>query len=174
MILSLLPLSPLLLLGISDSIIYRRILGQVHCCCCACPLLLIAHRRVTVQGNGTTGGLISVLREMVSKEGGGVLSLLNYGLLTAVQVVPGFLSFLAMRLASRLLFGTSLQRKHQISRRKEIVDSHLSTIGKKSTATAAATSSLGGGGGGLTLENPASVAVNGKGISRNRSAHFGI
>ncbi len=96
---------------------------------------------------------------MVSREGGGALSLLNYGLLTAVQVVPGFLSFLALRLASRLLFGTSLQRKHQISRRKEIVDSHLSTIYKKHSTVG-------------TLEYPA--VVSGNGIGRNRSAHFGV
>ena len=38
-----------------------------------------------------------MLREIVSREGGGTLSLLNYGLLTLVQVVPGFLSFVGVR-----------------------------------------------------------------------------
>lgn len=94
-----LPLSPILLLGVSDAIMYRRMLGQVR----FSPIAFIRsrfHKHLGVVSQGTsdsTGGLISVLREMVSKEGGGSLSVLNYGLLTLVQIVPGFLSFVGMR-----------------------------------------------------------------------------
>lgn len=42
-----------------------------------------------------TGGVVSVIKEITAE--GSVLNLFNYGLLTAVHVVPGFISFVAMR-----------------------------------------------------------------------------
>ena len=43
----------------------------------------------------STGGIVSIIKQVVSE--GSVLNLLNYGLLTALNVLPGFLSFVSMR-----------------------------------------------------------------------------
>jgi len=57
----------------------------------------------TPQGSSdSTGGVLSTLKHMVTEPlhsdgSGSVMTLFNYGLLTAVHVVPGFVSFVAMR-----------------------------------------------------------------------------
>jgi hypothetical protein len=92
-LLALVPLSPIMMCGIADAIVYRRMDGQ-----------------------GTmdsTGGIVSVVKQITSEvvttfqntgsgvvstvTDGSVLNLFNYGLLTAVHAVPGFISFVAMR-----------------------------------------------------------------------------
>jgi hypothetical protein len=49
----------------------------------------------------------------------------NYGLLTAVHILPGFITFLGMRGLGWLLFGRSIHRQHLITRREEIVNAFL-------------------------------------------------
>mmetsp|Transcript_27746 Transcript_27746/g.61435 ORF Transcript_27746/g.61435 Transcript_27746/m.61435 type:complete len:156 (+) Transcript_27746:969-1436(+) len=110
-LLRLIPFSPVVLLGIGEAIILRRMDGQ---------------------GVGdNTGGIFSVARRMAT-EGG--LGFLNYGLLTVVHALPGFLTFIAARALSWLALGSSLQRRHQLERRKEIVRAHISLIDKRTNS----------------------------------------
>jgi len=115
-VLSLIPLSPVVLMGLPNLITYRCVDGQ--------------------GSMDSTGGVLSVIKHITSEPvnadgSGSVMSLFNYGLLTAAHVLPGFVTFVAMRSLSWLVLGSSLNRKHQISRRKEIVDAHISLIDKK-------------------------------------------
>lgn len=69
------PVSPIYLFGVTDGIVYRRMLGQGFF--------------------DSTGGVLSVA--LANQESGGeTLSLLNFGLLTAVHIIPGFLWFLGI------------------------------------------------------------------------------
>lgn len=83
-------------------------------------------------GQGTfdsTGGLLSVARDVAAHDrNGSALSLLNYGLLTAAQIVPGFCIFLTMRAGSWMLFGPTIHRQHQLQRRKDIVEACVTRI----------------------------------------------
>ncbi len=50
----------------------------------------------------STGGVLSVIKHITSEPvnadgSGSVMSLFNYGLLTAAHVLPGFVTFVAMR-----------------------------------------------------------------------------
>ncbi len=62
-------------------------------------------------------------REITDKEHGSALTLFNNGLLTAVHAIPGFLAFLGVRCISSLIFGSSIHRKDQIARRREVGNS---------------------------------------------------
>lgn len=89
--------------GVPDSIIYRRIIGQ--------------------EIFASTEHVISVARQLANQDNSNAaLSILNYGLLTAVQIIPGFVSFLGMRGVGWMLFGATIHRKHQLHRRKEVRD----------------------------------------------------
>jgi hypothetical protein len=68
----------------------------------------------------TTGGLLSVAREITDKEHGSALTLFNNGLLTAVHAIPGFMAFLGIRCITGFIFGSSIHRKDQIARRREV------------------------------------------------------
>jgi hypothetical protein len=66
------------------------------------------------------GGSYSVLYDAIADEGS--LGLLSFGLLTACQVVPGFLCFATTRTLLWLLCGPTRQRQRQHKRRKEVRD----------------------------------------------------
>jgi hypothetical protein len=97
---AILPISAFAMWGVADSIVYRRMLGQ--------------------GSFDTTGGVLSVAREITHNDRGNALTLFNYGLLTAVHAVPSFFVFVGMRCVTGMLFGSSIRRKDQIVRRKEV------------------------------------------------------
>jgi hypothetical protein len=70
----------------------------------------------------STGGVLSVAREISASEPSknSAVTLLNYGLLTAVHALPGFLCFVGIRWCASFAFGSSVHRKHQIHRRNEV------------------------------------------------------
>lgn len=110
-----LPVSPFLLLGITDTIAYRQMIGQ--------------------GSFDSTGGVLSVAREITAHDSSGsAMGILNYGLLTACHLLPGFLSFVGVRSIVWMLFGSSSHRKHQLYRRKEIVEAHFLRLKKRSNS----------------------------------------
>lgn len=101
MIYNLIPISSLYFCGIPDSIIYRRIIGQ--------------------SVFTSTEQALNVARQLASQDNSqSAVSLLNYGVLTASHVIPGFVSFLGMRSIGWFLFGPTIHRKHQLERRSEV------------------------------------------------------
>ena len=66
----------MLLLGINDTLIYRKMLDH----------------RLNLSEN-----FFTVARELTNNNEGERNSLFNYGLLTAFHVLPGFVSFVGMR-----------------------------------------------------------------------------
>lgn len=109
MIYNLMPISSLYFCGIPDSIIYRRIIGQ--------------------SVFTSTEQALNVARQLASQDNSqSAVSLLNYGVLTASHVIPGFVSFLGMRSIGWFLFGPTIHRKHQLERRSEIVNAYLLKI----------------------------------------------
>ncbi|CAE7704467.1 unnamed protein product, partial [Symbiodinium microadriaticum] len=71
--LALLPIAPLYSFGVPETVTYRRMSGQGE--------------------DDRLGGSFSVIYNALVEEG--ALGLMGYGLLTAVQVVPGFFTFIA-------------------------------------------------------------------------------
>ena len=104
---TLIPLSPLCFIGISETIIYRSMAW------------------VGRNQDDRTGGLLSVAQTIVKNDG--VTGLLQYGLLTTVQIVPGFVAFIATRSMLWLFLGSSRQRKKQLLRRYQILDEFWSS-----------------------------------------------
>ena len=41
------------------------------------------------------------------------VGMIRYGLLTGVQVVPGFLAFLTTRMLCKVVFGSTIRRRRQ-------------------------------------------------------------
>jgi hypothetical protein len=89
---NLIPLSPFLLLGITDIIAYRKMIDHVRFCFFLCffPFSEFFFQR-TISEN-----VFAVAKE-ISKENNNAIDLFNYGVLTLLHVVPGFLSFVGMR-----------------------------------------------------------------------------
>lgn len=95
------PISSVYFLGIPDSIIYRRIIGQSMF--------------------ASTEHVLNVARQLAAQDNSqSALSLLNYGVLTASHIIPGFFSFLGVRWMGWLLFGPTIRRRHQLQRRSEV------------------------------------------------------
>jgi len=99
---SLLPISSICLFGISETIIYRSMTW------------------VGRSQDDRSGGLLSVAQTIVKNDG--ITGLLQYGLLTTIQIAPGFVTFIATRSLLWLFLGSSLQRKGQYSRRIQILE----------------------------------------------------
>lgn len=112
------PVSHIVFFCLSDSIVYRRILGQGG--------LLSVATEITGALEGAGGGGSGGGSDISSA--GSALSLLNYALLTAVQIIPGFLAFCGMRSITSILFGSSTQRKVQIERRRQINEAFWKSI----------------------------------------------
>lgn len=51
----------------------------------------------------------------------GTLGLVGYGILSAAQIIPGFISFAASKWLIWLLFGNSRQREKQYRKRKAVI-----------------------------------------------------
>ena len=94
-------LPPVYLCGLSETIIYRCINGY--------------GRSMSDQ----SGGVLSVAQHMLEAEGS--KSLLQYGYITALQIVPGFLAFVAARSVVWLAFGSTKHRMLILKRRKKTV-----------------------------------------------------
>lgn len=110
---SLLPISPILLLGVNDTIIYRKMLD--HRVNISESVFTVARELTQSTSSSGSGNGSEANNNSLQNS-----SLFNYGLLTAVHVLPGFASFVGMRLLAWLLFGSSNHRKHQIYRRKDV------------------------------------------------------
>ena len=54
----------------------------------------------------------------------GVKYLLTYGAITAIQAIPGFVSYMASNSLLWLFFGYTQQRNRQISRRGKILNAY--------------------------------------------------
>jgi hypothetical protein len=89
---NLIPLSPFLLLGITDIIAYRKMIDHVRFLLFSVfpPFVSFFFQR-TISEN-----VFAVAKE-ISKENNNAIDLFNYGVLTLLHVVPGFLSFVGMR-----------------------------------------------------------------------------
>jgi len=94
-----LPISSMLLLGITEMVTYRRMSSSTD----------MRHSA-------------SIVHDIVVNEGG-YLALLKYGALTAYQILPGFFSFTVARSALWFIFGTSDERMKQYSRRDTLLRS---------------------------------------------------
>lgn len=104
-----LPISSFYFFGIPDSIIYRRIIGQ--------------------SVFSSTEHVLNVARQLAAQDNSqSALSLLNYGVLTASHIIPGFVSFLGMRGVCWFLFGSTIHRRHQVQRRSEVITSNFANI----------------------------------------------
>lgn len=108
---SLLPISSIFLFGISETIIYRSMTW------------------VGRSQDDRSGGLLSVAQTIVKNDG--IAGLLQYGLLTTIQIAPGFAAFIATRSLLWLFLGSSLQRKGQYSRRIQILEEFWSSREKR-------------------------------------------
>ena len=104
---TLIPLSSLCFFGISETIIYRSMAW------------------VGRNQDDRSGGLLSVAQTVVKNDG--VKGLLQYGLITTIQIVPGFAAFIATRSILWLFLGSSRQRKKQLLRRYQILDEFWSS-----------------------------------------------
>ena len=104
---SLVPFSSLLLFGISETIIYRSMAW------------------VGRSQDDRSGGLLSVAQNIVKNDG--ITGLLQYGLLTTIQIVPGFAAFIATRTMLWLFLGSSRRRKKQLLRRHQILEEFWSS-----------------------------------------------
>lgn len=108
---SLIPLSSLCFLGISETIIYRSMAW------------------VGRSQNDKSGGLLSVGQSIVKNDG--FAGLLQYGILTAIQIVPGFATFIATKSLLWLFLGSSRKRKKQLFRRYQILEMYWMTQARK-------------------------------------------
>ena len=104
---ALVPISPFMMLGLAEIVLYRRILGHTGS---GEPLALSG-------GSGRGGASVgtpsaSIIHDIITKEGG-YSSLLRYGYLTCLQLIPGFLSFVGFRGTLWFIFGSTKQRQRQ-------------------------------------------------------------
>jgi hypothetical protein len=92
---NLIPLSPFLLLGITDIIAYRKMIDHVRFCFFLCffPFLSM----ICCLFQRTISENVFAVAKEISKENNNAIDLFNYGVLTLLHVVPGFLSFVGMR-----------------------------------------------------------------------------
>ena len=107
---TLIPLSPMLFCGITEMLVYRRMLG---------------HGIATVGRSHSA----SILHDIVSE--GGYNSLLSYAQMTALQVIPGFFTYASMRILYWFIFGTTGQRKHQLRQRDRCLKLFWNKTNKK-------------------------------------------
>jgi hypothetical protein len=109
---------PMYLLGIPETVLFRRMSGEVSLSSPPVPPLRSPHPW-SVQGTADSlGGSYSVLYSALVKEG--TLGLVGYGILSAAQVVPGFVSFIASKWLVWLLCGSSRQRERQLRKRRAV------------------------------------------------------
>lgn len=104
------------IVGLHDTIIYRRIILDEN-------LLLESAASTAALTPPTVSDAIvnSHSRNLVLSTILSPTGLLNYGVLTIANIIPGFLSFVAMRISTNILFGRSIHRRQQQIRRKEVI-----------------------------------------------------
>ncbi len=89
---TLLPISPILLLGVNDTLIYRKMLD--HRVNISESVFTVA-RELTQSSTVTNSSVNS--NNSISSNNNQQSSLFSYGLLTAVHILPGFVSLVGMR-----------------------------------------------------------------------------
>ena len=101
------PFSPFLLAGVAEMVVYRRILGQAG----SGSSIVLADGVVKASTPSA-----SIISDIISDEGG-YSAILRYGHLTLLQVIPGFISFVASRTALWFVLGPTKRRQKQRKRR---------------------------------------------------------
>jgi len=108
---AMLPVSPFLLLGIADMIMYRRMLGQSG-----------SGVNDNICGSASRNHSASILYDILKKNDG-YRVVTQYAQLTLYQFIPGLVAFMAGRAALWFVFGSTERRLTQRRRRENYLKS---------------------------------------------------